>query len=86
VPQVPVFGTWVLGWPLLSVGFGGWPGRHSILGFDVRIVDQHPILVIYRGVGRSRSAGAPPSGWEGGSWGGWHIHKAEINEIRHRYN
>ena len=21
VPQVPVFGTWVLGWPLLSVGF-----------------------------------------------------------------
>jgi len=22
VPQVPVFGTWVLGWPLLSVGFG----------------------------------------------------------------
>src|SRR3984893_812716 len=37
-------------WNLQSYGVfvvGGWPGRHSILGFDVRIVDQHPILAIH---------------------------------------
>ena len=36
---------------------GGWPERNSIPGFDVRIVDQHPILVIHWGVESSRSAG-----------------------------
>jgi hypothetical protein len=40
------------------------------LVFGPPIVEQNTTVIIHRGEEWNRSAGAPPSGWEGGSWGG----------------
>ena len=48
----------------------GGPDAILFLGFCAPIVDQDTTVVIHRRVEWNLGAGAPPSGWEGGSRGG----------------